>query len=455
MKRVVLAAALGGCVSLAPKYERPAAPIPANLPGGAGDATAAELPWRDFVREPKLRQIIDQALANNRDLRRAAHDIEVARGLYRVQRAQALPAIDANASVISTRTITGANNAATTATLYSADVGTAVWELDFWGRIRSLSEAKLQQYVASVETAKAARISLIGETATAYVALAADKSRLAIALDTMDSSKKTMELTEELVAGGTSNRGDYWNASTVYQQARGDVALLTATIQQDRDALELLAGGPIPDALLPDALPAQLDWFADVPVGMSSAVLLRRPDVAAAEHQLMAANANIGAARAQFFPSLTLTANGGVASTALSALLTGPAWIFTLAPNAAIPLFRGGANVANLELSEAQKRSLVSSYESTIQRAFREVADSLATRATIQEQLAAQAALVEASTKGFELSQARFKGGVETFLNTLVAQRALYAAKNALVATQLSALANRATLYRVLGGGLK
>jgi multidrug efflux system outer membrane protein len=271
----------------------------------------------------------------------------------------------------------------------------------------------------------------------------------------MDSSKKTMELTEELVVGGTSNRGDYWNASTVYQQARADVALLTATIQQDRDALELLAGGPIADALLPDALPAQLDWFSDVPVGMSSAVLLRRPDVAAAEHQLMAANANIGAARAQFFPSVTLTANGGIATAALSALLTSPAWIFTLAPNAAIPLFRGGANIANLELSEAQKKGLVASYESAIQRAFREVADSLATRATIQEQLAAQAALVEASTKGFELSQARFKGGVETFLNTLVAQRALYGAKNALVATQLSALASRVTLYRVLGGGLK
>jgi len=241
----------------------------------------------------------------------------------------------------------------------------------------------------------------------------------------------------------------------VYQQARADVALLTAAIAQDRDALELLAGGAITDALLPDALPEQLDWFTDVPVGLSSAVLLDRPDVRAAEHDLIAANANIGAARAQFFPSLTLTATGGLASAALAALFTGPAAVFTLAPSLAVPLFRGGANRANLAYSEVQKQVLVAGYELAIQRAFREVADALATRGTIEDQLAAQGSLVEASTKGFELAQARYKAGVDNFLTTLVLQRALYTAKGSLVATQLAALASRVTLYRVLGGGLQ
>ena len=257
------------------------------------------------------------------------------------------------------------------------------------------------------------------------------------------------------MAGGASNRGDYWQAATVYQQARADVAQLTAAIAQDRDALELLAGGPIDDAALPEALPEQLDWFAEVPIGLSSAVLLDRPDVRAAEHDLQAANADIGAARAQLFPSLTLTASGGLASTALAALFTGPAAVWTLAPSLAMPLFHGGALRASVDFTEAQKRVFVASYELAIQSAFREVADALATRGTIAEQLAAQTALTEAATKGFELAQARYRAGAESFLATLVSQRALYAAQNSLVAVRLAALGNRVTLYRVLGGGLK
>ena len=255
--------------------------------------------------------------------------------------------------------------------------------------------------------------------------------------------------------GGTSNRGDFWQASTVFEQARGDVAALTATIVQDRNALELLAGGKLDDALLPEALPDALDWFAEVPVGMSSNVLLERPDVVAAEHDLMAANANIGAARAQFFPSITLTASGGLASLTLGKLFTAPTALWTIAPSLNLPLFRGGALRANLAYTETQKLSFVAAYERAIQSAFREVADALATRATIEEQLAAQAALVDAASKGLELAQARYKAGVDTFLATLVSERALYAAKNSLVATQLAALDNRVTLYRVLGGGVK
>jgi multidrug efflux system outer membrane protein len=449
---------LAGCVSMAPRYERPAAPVPANLPGsgnGNGNGSAAELPWRELVREPRLQQVIARALEQNRSLRKVALSIESARAQYRIQRAAALPSLDAVGAVTRARAIVGPGNATATSTLYSVQGGVASWELDLFGRVKSLSDARMQAYLSTVEAARAARISLIAETASAYLALAADHGRLAIARDTMASSKRTMDLTEQLVGGGTSNRGDFWQVATVYQQARADVAALTAAIAQDRDALELLAGGPIADALLPGTLPEQLDWFADVPVGLSSAVLLNRPDVLAAEHDLQAANANIGAARALLFPSLTLTATGGIASTALGALFTGPAAVFTLAPSLALPLFRGGANRANLDFTETQKLLFIASYELAIQSAFREVADALAARGTLQEQLAAQTALVDAATRSFELAQARYQAGVDAFLTTLVSQRALYAAKNSLLATQLAALGNRVTLYRVLGGGVK
>jgi multidrug efflux system outer membrane protein len=458
VRAVALVVVLAGCVSLAPAYQRPAAPMPASLPGGAGDARAADLPWRQFVREPRLQTLIEQALARSRDLRRAALQIEAARAQYRIQRAQALPTVDGVAQIAGGRSIVGPGNATATGALYSV-TGRASWEVDLFGRLRSLSDARLQAYFSTIEAANATRISLIAETATAYLILAADRSRLAIARDTMATAQRTMELTEQLVTGGTSNRSDYWQVATSFQQARADVALLTATVAQDRDALELVAGGAIDDALLPDALPdvlpGQVDWFADVPVGLSSAVLLDRPDVLAAEHDLQAANADIGAARAQLFPSLTLTASGGIASTALAALFTGPAAVWTVAPSLVAPLFRGGAGGANVELSEAQQRVLVAGYELAIQRAFREVADALATRATIDEQLAAQVALAQAATTGFDLAQARFKAGIDPFLATLVSQRALYAAKNSLISTRLAALGNRVTLYRVLGGGVK
>ncbi len=456
MKRALFAAALSGCLSLSPNYERPVAPVPKQLPGGQGSASPAAMPIAEFVHEDKLRQILTKVLGANRTLRRSALDIESARQLYRVQRAAELPSIDLSAQVTSTRSLVGTpNNATARFTDYTVGVGIASWEIDLFGRIKSLSDAKLQSYLASVELAKATRISLIAEASTAYVTMSADRSRLVIAKDTMASSKKAMDLTEALVGGGTSNRGDFYQASTVYQQARGDVAALTAAIAQDKNALELLAGDSLDDSLMPDVLPAQPEWFTEVPVGLDSTVLLERPDVLAAEHDLMAANANIGAARAQFFPSLNLTASGGLGSIALASLFTGPAALWTLAPALALPLFRGGANRANLAYTKAQKLSFVAAYELAIQTAFREVSDALATRATIEEQLAAQTALVEASTKALELSQARYKAGIDTFLTTLVSERALYAAQNSLVATQLAAMGNRITLYRVLGGGLR
>ncbi|MFT3699257.1 MAG: efflux transporter outer membrane subunit [Kofleriaceae bacterium] len=453
MKRALAMVLLAGCYSMAPAYERPASPVAKQvLEGGQGETK--QLAVGEFVKEPKLKKIMGLVLANNRSLRQSALNIEAARQQYRIQRAAMYPSIDLAAAVTSTRSLTGVDNNTVTFTQYGVNVGLSNWEIDLFGRLKSLSDVKLQQFLASVETAKATRISLVAETASAYITLAADRSRLQIAQETMDAAKKSMDLTEALVGGGTSNRSDYWQAATVFQQARGDLATLRATIKQDKNALELLAGAPLGDDLIPDPLPDAADWFSDVPVGMSSDVLLNRPDVLAAEHDLMAANANIGAARAQFFPSLTLTASGGLASIALATLFTGPAAVFTLAPSLAMPLFRGGANRANLAYSKVEKEAMIAAYEYAIQSAFKEVADALATKATIQEQLDAQVALVDASQKAFDLSNARYKAGVDTFLATLVTERALYSAKSSLVSTQLAALGNRIALYRSLGGGL-
>lgn len=449
MKRFALLF-LASCASMAPKYERPAAPIRTALPGGEG---TAPLPALDqFVQHPPLRQLMTQALSSNRDLRRAVENIESARALYGVQRGALYPQIDAVATINRARQVTGIPGLEAFTSTTGQVLGQASWEIDVFGRIKSLTNAREQQVLSTLELARAARVTLLGEIATAYVTLATDRKRLAIAKETMELGKKVMDLSDKLVGGGTSNRSDFYQAKTVYEQARADVAQLTSAIAQDTNALELLVGGPVGD-LAPE-LPANAEWFAEVPVGMSSAVLLDRPDVRAAEHDLMAANANIGAARAAFFPNLSLTASGGLASAALKTLFTSPVWVYSLIPSLAMPLFRGGANKANLAYTESQKRVFIAAYEGSIQRAFREVADALAVKATLAEQLSAQQALVEAAQKSFEISQARYQAGIDQFITTLVSQRALYAAQNSLVSVQQAAMVNRIALYRALGGGI-
>jgi multidrug efflux system outer membrane protein len=441
---------LASCASMAPAYERPAAPIRNALPGGEG---TAPLPALDqFVQHPPLRQLMTQALSSNRDLRRAVENIESARALYGVQRGALYPQVDAVATINRARQVTGIPGLEAFTSTTGQILGQASWEIDVFGRIKSLTNAREQQVLSTLELARAARVTLLGEIATAYVTLATDRKRLAIAKETMELGKKVMDLSDKLVGGGTSNRSDFYQAKTVYEQARADVAQLTAAIAQDTNALDLLVGGPVGD-LAPE-LPANAEWFAEVPVGMSSAVLLDRPDVRAAEHDLMAANANIGAARAAFFPNLSLTASGGLASAALKTLFTSPVWVYSLIPSLAMPLFRGGANKANLAYTESQKRVFIAAYEGSIQRAFREVADALAVKATLAEQLSAQQALVEAAQKSFEISQARYQAGIDQFITTLVSQRALYAAQNSLVSVQQAAMVNRIALYRALGGGV-
>jgi multidrug efflux system outer membrane protein len=448
--------------TMAPRYERPEAPVPDAWPSGAAyttaqasERTAADIPWREFIKDDKLRQVIDQALKNNRDLRSTLADIQSARAQYRIQRAELMPRVNGDVSATRSKNISTFSAADTPieSEIYTASVGLSAFEIDLFGRVRSLSRAALESYLATEAAGRATRISLIAETTSAYLTLAADNTQLALSQRTLESAQRTMEITRKRLEAGVSSRLDLRQAETVYQQARADLASTRALIAQDRNALELLTGGPIADSLLPAELP-DLDWLADVPAGLSSSVLLQRPDVLQAEHQLKSANANIGAARAAFFPQLSLTASSGLASRELSDLFSNGASVWSVGPSLVLPIFNGGANVANLAYANAQRDLYVSQYELAIQTAFREVSDALAVRGTIQEQLDAQRALVDAAADSYQLAEARYSKGVDTFLNTLDAQRSLYNAEKSLVTARLTASDNVVTLYRVLGGGL-
>jgi multidrug efflux system outer membrane protein len=449
--------------TMAPHYDRPDAPIPDTWPNGAAYATsqasertAADIPWREFIKDDKLQQVIDQALKNNRDLRSTLANIQSARAQYRIQRADLFPRVNGDISATRSKNVSTFSGSDTPieSEIYTASIGLSAFEIDLFGRVRSLSKAALESYLATEAAGRATRISLIAETASAYLTLAADNTQLALSQRTLDSAQRTMEITRKRLEAGVSSRLDLRQAETVYQQARADLASTRALIAQDRNALELLTGGSIADSLLPAELPSENDWLADVPAGLASSVLLQRPDVLQAEHQLKSANANIGAARAAFFPSLSLTASSGLASTELSDLFSNGASVWSIGPSLTLPIFNGGANMANLAYANAQRDLYVSQYELAIQTAFREVADALAVRGTIQEQLDAQRALVDAAADSYQLAEARYSKGVDSFLNTLDAQRSLYNAEKSLVSARLTASDNIVTLYRVLGGGL-
>lgn len=453
---------LGACVSLDPAYKRPASPVPTSWPSGAAyaparasDIAATDLPWRQFVKDDTLATVVEQALANSRDLQQSLASIRSARAQYRSQRASLFPHLEASVSADRSRSLnpySSSGDSTVTSETDSAQFGLSAFEIDLFGRQRSLSRAAFESYLSTAEATRATRISLIAETITAYLTMSADQTTLAIARRTLESAQHSMELTRSRLDRGVASLVDVKQAETVYQQARADVASLTASIAQDRNALELLAGSHIDDSLLPGLLPATGDWLAEVPAGLSSDILLKRPDVLEAEHKLKSANANIGAARAAFFPSLTLTASTGRASSSLSSLLSGPT-VWSVSPNVNLPIFSGGANAASLSDSKAQRDSYLAAYEKAIQTSFREVADALAVRGTIQEQLSAQSALVDAASESYRLADARYNKGVDTFLNALDSQRILYSAQKTFVSTRLTELENTVTLYRVLGGG--
>ncbi len=468
---VVLAAAtaLAGCIDLAPRYQRPANPTPPSFPSGPAYAAAptadvTPVGWRDFFSDPKLKRVIEEALVNNRDLRIAVANIEAARAQYHVQRAALFPTIAANASATYGQEpasvaaggapVPRGQSSTVNERLYSLTAGVSSWQLDFFGRVRNLTKAAREQYFATREARDEAQLVLVDEVATDYLTLASDRSLLAIATDTLASSRASLQVTTARLTNGVASGLDVAQATTIAEQARFDVARLTTQVAQDRNALELVVGAPVADADLPPALDGEVVVIERLPAAMSSTVLLKRPDVLKAEDVLRGANANIGAARANFFPQISLTGSGGLTSLALSTLFQGASATWTFIPSVSQTIFDFGANKGNLAFAKAQRDLDVAQYEKAIQTAFREVADALAQRGTIDEQVAAQTALADADQQAFDLATARYQRGADTYLNVLIAQRSYYAAQQTLVTTRLARSLNLVTLYDVLGGGL-
>ncbi|KKC27569.1 efflux transporter outer membrane subunit [Sphingomonas sp. SRS2] len=466
---VLMALMLGGC-DLAPRYVRPTLPAPAAAPQGPAyavpaDATAAIAPadtaWRDFFLDDRLRQLIATALENNRDLRIAVANVEQARALYRVQRADILPTLGADAGATfqkSPLTTTGGGTASAGSgrtDVYSASLGISAWEIDLFGRLRNLSRSAQEQYFAAAENRNAAQVSLIAEIASAWLTMAADQERLRIARDLEKAFGETLALTQARFRVGVASELEMRQAQTSHDQARSDIAEATTLVAQDQNALNLLAGTTVPAGQLPAELGTQDLTLDNLPADLPSDMLLRRPDIAAAEHQLRAANADIGAARAAFFPRLSLTAAFGTMSLGLSNLFTSGSDFWSVAPSASLPIFDFGRNRGNLRYAEATRAALLASYERAVQSGFREVADALARRGTMTTQLDAITSRREGARIAYRLSDARFRAGIDPFLTTLDAQRTYYAAEQALVATRLVRARNTVELYRALGGGLR
>lgn len=457
-------ALVAGC-SLQPTYKRPTPSVPVTWPSGEaypepGDVALPSLSYRDVFRDRQLQTIINRALANNQDLRLAVANIAAARAQYHVAQASLFPVIDASGRVSTengsnrTRSASagGSSPAGGTDTSYSADIGTTGFEIDLFGRLRSQSGAAFSEYMETAAAARAARLTLIGEVARTYLQYATDKSLLAIAADTIANAGRNVELTRARLQGGVAPRTDLRQAETILAQARSDEAALTTAVAQDRNALELLVGGPVPDTLLPASLESVDHLLRPVPAGLDSGILLRRPDVVQAEYQLRAANARIGAARAAFFPRLALTAAAGLASAGLSSLFTSGAFVWNVQPSATLPIFDAGANIGNLKYANAQRTAAIAVYQKAIQTAFREVADALARQGTIDRQLAADQQLHDAAGDSLTLSRARYDEGIDSYLATLDAQRSFYSAQRTLITTRLIRAQNLATLYQALGG---
>lgn len=455
--------ALTAC-SLAPAYQRPTPAIPAALPVTAQPAepVPAALSYRDLVRDPRLVALIEQALENNQDLRAALANVASARALVTVAGADLLPQIDGNAGVTTGDSSNetrgnngggGANGVSTGGrrTTYSTNLGVS-WEIDLFGRLRSLNDAAFNQYLGTEAAQRGTRLSVVAGTANAWLALAADRSLLAIARDTQVSAARSVELTRALLKGGIAPRTSLRQAETILSQAEADQAALETAVAQDRNALELLVGARVSDDLLPASIESLDGAFAEVPAGLDSSILLRRPDVVEREYQLRAANARIGAARAAFFPRIGLTALAGFASSALSSLFDQGAFNWTVAPSATLPIFDGGTNLGNLRYSKAQRDLALANYQRTIQSAFRDVSDALARRATIDRQLAASVRLDSAARDSLFLANARFREGIDPYLNLLDAQRTAYGAARTLTQTRLLKAQNLITLYQSLGG---
>lgn len=485
---------LAGCLTLEPRYDRGAAVVPAAFPQGgayaaaAGGPDASKVAWGAFFTDPKLKAVIARALAENRDLRVAVANIAIARGRYGVQRADLFPTLSAGGTAVYGRNgdygyrsqgaaaatgtpaatgttiptgtgvgIVGAGGGVTSQAgdyrSYSANLGVSAYEIDLFGRLRSLTREALETYLSTAQAARSARVSLIAETASDYLTLAADRQRLKVAQDTLKADAAIFQITQARFTGGVASELDVRQAQTALEQARSDVATYATSAARDLDALDLVVGTTVGEELLPGGLNAGLPTMADVPTGLSSAVLFDRPDVLEAEHTLRAYNADIGAARAAFFPAISLTASGGSSSVYLDKLFAGGTGAFSIAPSIDLPIFDWGRRRGQLAVSRAQKESALASYQKAIQSAFRDVADALAQRGTVDALISAQERLTDAAAVSLKLSQARYTSGADTYINTLDAQRTLAGAQQTLIGARATRALNIVELYRALGGG--
>lgn len=437
--------ALAGCANLAPGYVRPEAAVPHAAPSASSDASA--LDWRAFFSNERLRGTVALALANNRDLRVAALKVDKARAAFQVTDAGRLPTVTASADASKTQSSSSKN----------LQLALSSFEIDLFGRVKNLSESAQQSLFATVETRRSTQISLVAEVANAWLALAADLERQRLAQQTLDSRQRTLELTRRQYALGAITGLALAQAQTAMASASVDAAAYPATVAQDRNALELLLGVALPQALQPTAADAQatVSALVDLPAGVPSSVLLQRPDVLAAEHSLIASHADIGAARAALFPTISLTASAGRSSSALSDLFKGGSGVWSYGPSISLPIFDGGVSRASLRSAEVSRDIALATYDKTVQTAFGEVADALAVRATLSERLAAQQELYVSTTRQLQLAQAKYSAGSTTMLDVLDAQRSLYAAQQSMITLLLAEQSNRITLYKVLGGGWK
>jgi len=457
-----MAGFLAGC-TLAPNYSRPSPPIPAEWPRGAayrdagaasGSPAAPSPGWREFFADPNLQAIIGMALEHNRDLRLAALNVERARGLYGIQRAELAPVIEAFGSGRKQRlpsTTFGGGGGTITTERYDVNLRTNSWEIDFFGRIRSLKDRALEEYLATEEARRSSQILIVSDVANAYLLLAADRENLRLSESTLKAQQEAYDLVRRRFELGLASELDLRRAQTSVDAARVAVARYTQQAAQDGNALDLLAGAPVPERFLPKDLDS-VPPTAVISPGLPSGVLLRRPDILAAEHRLKGAYANIGAARAAFFPRISLTAAFGTASGELSGLFESGSGAWNFSPEAVLPIFDARIWPA-LAVSRVDREIALAQYEKAIQAAFREVADTLAVRGTVDRQIAAQRSLVDASARTYHLSSVRYEKGIDDYFGVLDAQRSLYAAQQDLIAVRLAGAANQVRLYAALGGG--
>lgn len=453
---------MAGC-TMAPKYTRPDNPASAAWPEGdtykadvvkSKAPVAADIAWRDFIVDKNLQKVIALALVNNRDLRVAVLNIDKARGQFQVRVSDLMPKVNASGSRTDQQTprdlsLTGKEYFSRQ---YSVGLGVSSYELDLFGRVQSLKDQALEQYLATAEARRSVQISLVAEVANVYLALAADRELLKLAKDTVTAQEDTFKLIQRRFDAGITSELELRQSQTRLDAARVDIARYISQVAMDENALTLLVGSAVPAELLPKEL-GSIALLKDFSPGLPSETLLRRPDILQAEHILKGANANIGAARAAFFPRITLIANGGYASVRLTDLIRPENLAWNFVPTISMPIFDGGANMANLEVAKADHAIMLAQYEKAIQVAFREVADALAIHGTVGDQLAAQQSLTGATARAYTLSDARYKAGIDSYLTLLDSQRSLYGAQQGLISVRLAQMVNQVTLYKVLGGG--